>query len=130
MHTHSSSIIEHLDARSAAGTMKRMVVLTQEARAKLVEFQSLEADAAGKPFRVRVDAGGCSGFTYEFTFDAPRDGDVSFDCEGITVLVDTQSLPFLMGATIDYLDDFQQSGFVVQNPNSTASCGCGKSFGV
>lgn len=107
-----------------------MITLTQETRGKIADFQAVTTDSLGKFFRVRVNAGGCSGFTYDFLFDIQRDGDTSFDCEGITVLVDAQSLPFLTGAVIDYAEDFQQSGFVVKNPNSTASCGCGKSFGV
>ncbi len=107
-----------------------MILLTPEAVKKIHEFKAIDPEAAEKPFRVRVDAGGCSGFTYDFSFDVRQAEDTAFDCNGVTVVVDPQSLPFLAGATIDYIEDFQQSGFVVQNPNSTASCGCGKSFGV
>lgn len=107
-----------------------MIVITGDALQKIRELQTTMPESQGKKFRVRVDAGGCSGLTYDYSFDDQHEGDLVCECDGVTVLLDTQSVPFVDGATIDYREDFQQTGFVVQNPNSTTSCGCGKSFGV
>ena len=105
-----------------------MLVLSPEAQQKVEEFQAAEAGFAGKAFRITVEAGGCSGFEYSFGFDEPKPDDTALQCGGITVVVDEQSLPYLQGSVIDYYEDFQGSGFAVKNPNSTGSCGCGKSF--
>lgn len=105
-----------------------MLTLTDNAQSKVLEFQQADPSAAGKPFRIAVDSGGCSGFQYDFTFDEKRDGDTELTFGAVTIIVDARSLPFLGGCTVDFLDDFQGSGFSVQNPNATASCGCGKSF--
>ena len=82
-------------------------------------------------FRVRVDGGGCSGFQYKFDFDNnAADDDLKIDAFGITVLVDDMSLGFLEGAQLDYVEELIGSYFKVENPNATASCGCGTSFSV
>jgi iron-sulfur cluster assembly accessory protein len=107
-----------------------MIEMTPEALAKVREFQASTPAYSGKAFRIRVDAGGCSGFTYDYSFDDPAAEDQAWEFSDITVCVDTQSLPFLSGSKVDYIEDFQGSGFQVINPNSTAACGCGKSFGV
>ena len=82
-------------------------------------------------FRVRVDGGGCSGFQYKFDFDnIIADDDLTFDAFGVTVLVDDMSLGFLEGAQLDYVEELIGSYFKVENPNATASCGCGTSFSI
>lgn len=86
--------------------------------------------------RVFVQGGGCSGFQYGFTFDEDRNEDdtqmvlVPADTEGpaVVVLLDSMSLPYLQGASIDYKDDVNGAQFVVANPNATSTCGCGSSF--
>lgn len=86
--------------------------------------------------RVFVQGGGCSGFQYGFTFDEDRNEDdtqmvlVPADAEGpaVVVLLDSMSLPYLQGASIDYKDDVNGAQFVVANPNATSTCGCGSSF--
>jgi iron-sulfur cluster assembly accessory protein len=105
-----------------------MVEVTSQALVKIREFESSKPEFAGKPFRITVNAGGCSGFSYDYTFDQKKDGDSEWTFEGVQVIVDKESLPFVMGSTVDYVEDFQGSGFTVSNPNSTGSCGCGKSF--
>ena len=107
-----------------------MITLTQQAIEQVRSFQVNDVTTRGKPFRVRVNTGGCSGFTYDFSFDEEQSGDTSVLCGDVRVIVDAESLPILQGATVDYIEDFQGTGFSISNPNSSSSCGCGKSFGV
>lgn len=81
--------------------------------------------------RVSVEGGGCSGFQYKFGFDRIRaDDDLALQKNGVTVLVDSTSAPFLEGSEIDFVDDLMGQSFRVHNPNATASCGCGTSFSI
>ncbi len=81
--------------------------------------------------RVAVNGGGCSGFQYEFTFDDKReDDDKSFEIEGATVLVDSTSLTYMAGSTLDFIDDLMGQSFRIQNPQAKSSCGCGTSFSL
>lgn len=90
----------------------------------------LESEKAAY-FRISVDGGGCSGFQYKFEFDnAQRDDDVLFRQFGVDILVDDMSLGFLENAQLDYVEELVGSFFRVENPNATASCGCGTSFAV
>ncbi len=88
------------------------------------------ADAAVAGLRVGVRGGGCSGFQYELAFDERRDTDIVFEDHGLQLLVDPQSLAYVDGSQIDYVDSLQGAGFQVSNPNVTAACGCGSSFRV
>ncbi len=101
--------------------------VTSRAFARLAE---IGAAAQGKALRVAVEGGGCSGFQYEITLDEPRDDDLVLKGEGETVVVDTVSLPFLAGATIDFTDELIGARFAIENPNATSSCGCGTSFSL
>lgn len=79
--------------------------------------------------RVRVVPGGCSGFSYEMGFDdETEDSDQLFEKEGVKVAIDELSLPYLQGAVLDYKDGLNGTGFAINNPNATGSCGCGQSF--
>lgn len=104
--------------------------LTEKAVTKIREFREKMPDAAGKEFRVYVQGGGCSGFSYGFMFDAKRDDDHVIQAGGVTCLCDPQSLMYLNGATVDFLEGLSGAGFTVENPNATGSCGCGHSFSV
>lgn len=88
--------------------------------------------AAGNPalkLRVSVEGGGCSGFKYGFGLDADQAADdYVLERDGVALLVDRVSLPYLAGAEVDYVDEFSGAQFVVHNPNATATCGCGNSF--
>jgi iron-sulfur cluster assembly protein len=108
-----------------------MITLTDKGVEKVREFlgtQNAVAETAG--LRVGVRGGGCSGFQYALAFDEQRDGDSVFEYQGIRLLVDTPSLPYVQGSTIDFVDGLQGAGFKVDNPNVTAACGCGSSFRV
>ena len=81
--------------------------------------------------RVFVQGGGCSGMSYGFTFDEVKnEDDFDFDYEEVRVVVDSMSMQYLQGATINYRDDLMGSSFVIDNPNAVTSCGCGSSFSV
>ena len=81
--------------------------------------------------RVFVAGGGCSGFSYGFTFDDEVGGDDAMvERSGVTLLVDSLSYQYLLGSEIDYVEDLQGAQFVVNNPNASATCGCGNSFAV
>ena len=79
--------------------------------------------------RVAVQPGGCSGLRYQLFFDERTlDGDVVTDFDGVSVVVDRMSVPYLNGAMIDFVDSIEKQGFTIDNPNATGSCACGDSF--
>ncbi|ROR71789.1 HesB/IscA family protein [Bogoriella caseilytica] len=79
--------------------------------------------------RVAVQPGGCSGLIYQLYFDERfLDGDVARDFDGVEVIVDKMSVPYLEGATIDFSDTIEKQGFTIDNPNAGGSCACGDSF--
>ncbi|MCA1598230.1 MAG: iron-sulfur cluster insertion protein ErpA [Chloroflexi bacterium] len=105
-----------------------VVMLTPVAGAKVRELLETE----GNPdlaLRVYVAGGGCSGLQYGMALDdSMLEGDTLIEADGIRVLVDAESLGFIMGAEIDYVDSLMGAGFQVNNPNAVSSCGCGHSF--
>ena len=103
--------------------------LSARAAKRISTILSKETD--GTMLRLAVTGGGCSGFQYNFALDANRmDDDLVLERDGATVLIDPVSLDFLVGAEIDFTDDLIGQAFKVNNPNATASCGCGTSFSV
>ncbi len=106
-----------------------LISLSETAAAKIKELIAEEEEVA--VLRVAVQGGGCSGFEYALGFDrGPQEGDHELDLHGVPVVIDPFSAPYLEGATIDFLTGIQESGFKIENPNVTASCGCGHSFQV
>lgn len=102
--------------------------LTENAVSKLQEIIREENSPSNK-LRVFVQGGGCSGMQYGFTFDEDiNEDDFDFDYSGVKVLVDSMSMQYLSGATIDYREDLMGSSFAIDNPNAETSCGCGSSF--
>ena len=107
------------------------IVFTEDSATKVRDFLAAqESDAATAGLRVGVRGGGCSGFQYQLAFDEQRDGDVVFTDHGLKLLVDAQSLAYVDGSTIEYVESLQGAGFQVVNPNVVAACGCGSSFRV
>jgi iron-sulfur cluster assembly protein len=107
------------------------VRFTDKGAEKVREFlESQGADVTSAGLRVGVRGGGCSGFQYQLAFDDQHDGDAIFEDQGLRILVDAQSLPYVDGSEIDYVDSLQGAGFQVNNPNVVAACGCGSSFRV
>ena len=99
--------------------------VTPRAFARLAEI-----GAAPQALRIAVKGGGCSGFEYEITLDAPAADDLVLRDGGQAVVVDPVSLPFLENATIDFSEQLIGARFVIDNPNATSSCGCGTSFSI
>ncbi len=93
--------------------------------------QLVEAEGVDLNLRVFITGGGCSGFSYGFTFDeAVADDDAVVERGGVMMVVDSLSYQYLLGAEIDYTEDLQGSQFIVNNPNASSTCGCGNSFAV
>ena len=107
------------------------IEFTPKGAEKVHEFLSAQqADVSSAGLRVGVRGGGCSGFQYQLAFDEQRDSDVVFEDHGLKLLVDAQSLSYVDGSQIDYVESLQGAGFQVVNPNVVAACGCGSSFRV
>jgi iron-sulfur cluster assembly accessory protein len=105
------------------------VTVSDRAFARLAEIG--EETGSAPCLRVAVLGGGCSGFQYEFTLeDGPAEGDTVIEKDGRRVLVDEESLPFLEGSVVDFKDELIGARFAVENPNATATCGCGTSFSL
>lgn len=97
---------------------------------KLRELIAEEGNPAIK-LRVFVQGGGCSGFSYGFTFDQEQnEDDFDFNYEEVHVIVDAMSMQYLQGSTIDFREDVMGSSFVITNPAAVSTCGCGSSFSV
>ncbi len=91
----------------------------------------LTSEPEGAKFRMSVSGGGCSGFQYHFEIVNDQQGDdMAIEKNGITVLVDSISQMYLEGSELDFSDDLIGAAFKVNNPNATASCGCGTSFSI
>ena len=105
-----------------------MLVVTDKAFNQIKQVQIEEND--NSPLRVFVQGGGCSGFSYGFTFDNQQDDDFVLEKEGTKVLVDALSMSYLEGAEIDYKKEIGSAQFVIKNPNASTTCGCGSSFSV
>ena len=106
-----------------------LVSLTPSAADKIRALMAEDADVS--VLRVAIEGGGCSGFQYGLGFDhGAQEGDHEFECEGVKVVVDPFSAPYLRGARVDYLETIQESGFKIDNPNAVSSCGCGHSVQV
>ena len=123
---------------TAAGTTATSVVLTDTAAdgvlltdGAAVKVKAL-LDQEGRDdlqLRVSVQPGGCSGLRYQLFFDERSlDGDSVHEFGGVSVVVDRMSVPYLAGATIDFVDTIEKQGFTIDNPNAGGSCACGDSF--
>ena len=110
--------------------MQAEIGFSNQAADKVRQLMVAEGNEALK-LRVFVAGGGCSGFSYGFTFDDEVAGDDAVvEREGVTLLVDPLSYQYLLGSEIDYVEDLQGAQFVVSNPNAAATCGCGNSFAI
>ena len=104
------------------------VILTSTAAAKVSNLLAAEGREDLK-LRIAVQPGGCSGLRYQLYFDEREiDGDIEAEFSGVRVVTDKMSAPYLMGATIDFVDTIEKQGFTIDNPNAQGSCACGDSF--
>jgi len=106
---------------------RQLLTLTPLAASQVRQILAQEASET-LALRVYVAGGGCSGLQYGMALDDPMEDDLLVELEGIRVVVDAESLRFIEGAEIDYVDSLMGAGFTVNNPNAVSSCGCGHSF--
>jgi iron-sulfur cluster insertion protein len=107
-----------------------MIEITESAKTKIVDLL-LEENNPNLKLRTFVQGGGCSGFSYGFTFDEEQnEDDFQFPLDNYTLLVDSMSMQYLQGAIIDYTENLTGSQFSIKNPNAITTCGCGSSFSV
>ena len=105
------------------------VVLTERAARRVATI--LQTEQPGSAMRIAVNGGGCSGFQYAFDIVQDRAAeDLALERDGATVLIDPVSLEYMKGCRIDFVDDLIGQSFKIDNPNATASCGCGTSFSI
>jgi len=108
-----------------------LVTLTAGAAVKIGNLMAQEPAGEAEVLRVAIQGGGCSGFEYALGFDrGAQAGDHELEFHGVKVVIDPFSAPYLQGATIDFLEGLQESGFKIDNPNAVTACGCGSSFQV
>jgi iron-sulfur cluster insertion protein len=107
-----------------------MITITESAQSKITDILAEEGNPDLK-LRMFVQGGGCSGFSYGFTFDTEQnDDDFTFEVGKTNMLVDSMSFQYLEGAVVDYKEDLQGSRFSITNPQATTTCGCGSSFSI
>ena len=107
-----------------------MITITDAALEKVSDILAEENNPNVK-LRTFVQGGGCSGFSYGFTLDEEQnEDDFVIEKPGVVILIDSMSMQYLQGATIDYKQELMGSQFVINNPNATTTCGCGSSFAV
>ena len=107
-----------------------MLTVTDDAKKQAIRLMEDE-QKEGFFIRVGVQGGGCSGLMYQLTFDnQENEGDMSFENNGVKVVVDKKSYLYLVGTTLDFSGGLNGKGFVFQNPNADRTCGCGESFSV
>jgi iron-sulfur cluster assembly accessory protein len=108
------------------------MILTEKAKQKVSEL--IKDSRISIPdreifLRISVQPGGCSGLRYQTFFDYDKlDGDTDYNFEDFTLKLDRMSVPYLEGATLDFVDTIEKQGFVLDNPNAAGSCACGDSF--
>ena len=108
-----------------------MINMTAEAAKKIAALKLEDGKGASAMLRVEVKKGGCSGLSYKMNFDNDeRAGDKIFESEGQKLLIDSQSMLYLIGMTLEYSGGLNGKGFVFNNPNANKQCGCGSSFNV
>ena len=106
-----------------------MVTLTDSAAEKIRELMASEPEGEISVLRIAIQGGGCSGFQYALGFDrGPQDGDNEVEANGVRIVIDPFSAPYLTGSEIDFVDALMGAGFAINNPNVQAACGCGSSF--
>ena len=104
------------------------IILTDAATAKVKSLLEQEG-RTDLALRLAVQPGGCSGLRYQLFFDERQlDGDIVKSYDGVNVVTDRMSAPYLPGATIDFMDTIEKQGFTIDNPNATSTCACGDSF--
>ena len=109
-----------------------MIQVSEKAKLKAIELMKEDGYDASKDFiRVGVKSGGCSGLSYDLSFDnQEKENDKIFENNDIKIIVDKKSFLYLVGTELDYSGGLNGAGFIFKNPNATRTCGCGESFSL
>ena len=113
---------------SATTETENIVTLTEDAANEVRSMQAKNEKDAGKPLRVYVEGGGCSGMKYGMVFDEQREGDVVREFFGVKLIVDEFSSQYLLGTVVDFKDTLNDGGLKILNTNAKETCRCGRSF--
>ena len=107
-----------------------MIIVTTNAANKIKEYITQGLPEEGSSLRIKVVGGGCSGLRYELAFDKNinRDSDFVKEAHGVEVIIDEKSARYMVGTELDFVDSLMESGFKINNPNASRTCGCGTSF--
>ena len=121
--------MEQNTQNSTKETSNQPVVILTDAAIEKVKSMMAKEGKDGFALRVGVVTGGCAGLSYEMKFQKnPYDNDKTSEQNGLRIIVNEESVPFLQGIQVDYIDTLKESGFKYRNPNASSSCGCGTSF--
>ncbi len=121
--------MDNLTQKTDTQTPNAPVVILTDAAVEKVKSMMAKEGKEGFALRVGVVTGGCAGLSYEMKFQKnPYDNDVSWQQKDLKIIVNQESVTFLKGIQIDYIDTLKESGFKYKNPNASSSCGCGTSF--
>ncbi len=123
-----TEIKESAPSSQSSSDESPMVSLSDKAAEKVKEIRGEENIEENYALRLKVQGGGCSGFSYDLYFDQPQDGDRPFEVKGVKLICDEMSLMYLLGTEIDYVEGLHGAGFKFNNPNVKSTCGCGSSF--
>ena len=115
-------------ARDNSASSVPRINLTPKALEMVKQMHTKEGLGAEQGLRVSVVGGGCSGFQYSLSFDIHKEGDTVQEIDGVKILVDEISLPYIAGTTLDYVEGLHAGGFRFDNPRASRTCGCGSSF--
>jgi iron-sulfur cluster assembly protein len=124
LHQDHNSLASANDTDTSAPGVK----LTPQALEAVKKMHAKDRLTPDQGLRIAVVGGGCSGFQYALSFDGKKDGDIVTEFDGMNVLVDEISLPYIAGTTLDYVEGLHNAGFRFDNPRASRTCGCGSSF--
>ena len=127
-HEHEQPQAEQAPVQAVDTASLPDVQLTPTAIDMVRKMRAKEGLGAEHGMRIGVVGGGCSGFQYSLKFDTKQEGDRVTDFDGVLVLVDEISLPYIAGTTLDYVEGLHGAGFRFDNPRASRTCGCGSSF--
>ena len=106
-----------------------VIEVTETAAERIQELLQKEGKESSHGLRLKVVGGGCSGLRYELAFDDQvGELDTEFEVGSVRLIIDEKSALYLAGTTLDFVDTLQETGFKMENPNASATCGCGESF--
>lgn len=125
---HRRSFKSDMNHSATAESNKQVIEITDRAVAQIRSMWEENPGDAGRPLRVYVERGGCSGMQYGLVFDEVREGDTVQPFGEVSVVVDADSAGYLTGARVDFSDELMNGGFKITNPQARQSCGCGRSF--